>query len=134
MNKAIASACAVALLAGAQATRACDRSAKVIEVMIDTVAVYDADGNLQGEVDKSVIVPGQTIVSCKDTPALVEVHLKSNDTIKTPTGWVNRLEVKVGNGDKLAKRECKREALTRVADASAPATSGIDPCTPAKPQ
>jgi hypothetical protein len=126
MNKLLSGACALALLGAAGASHACDtKGQKVMEVMTDDVGSYDENGNLLADLKKSDIELNQNILKCKDTPALVQVSLTPDAKGAPRTAWVNMLEVKVGNG---AERKCKSTAPSHLADTSAPAVSGLDPC------
>jgi hypothetical protein len=130
MNKSIVAAGALALLASASAARACEVAGqKVLEVMTDAVGTYDREGNFLADVPKTQVEVGADILDCQESPALVQVSLKPQADGKGPTrAWVNLLEVKVGKGTVVA-RECKQETVSRLADTTAPATSGIDPCS-----
>lgn len=125
---------AVGLLLGAAAfgAQACDiKEQKVIEVMTDEVGTYDDNGTWVADVKKKEIPLNQTILQCKDSPAMVQVALTPDAAGNKRTAWVNLLEVKVG-GALQAARKCKDTGVSRVSDTTVPATSGIDPCSNTK--
>jgi hypothetical protein len=127
MNKYGSGVYALALLGCSALTHACEiKDRKVVEIMTDDVGTYDESGNFLADIKKSEVKLNESIVGCKDSPALVQVKLTQDRT-----AWVNLLEVKVGGGT-VAARECKKNSVSHVADTSAPATSGIDPCSNAK--
>ena len=119
---------AVALLGCAGAAQACEvKGQQVVEVMTDEVGTYDAQGNFVADIKKAEIPLRQNILACQDTPALVQVALTPDSKGRERTAWVNLLEVKVA-GSGATARKCKDAPISRVADTTTPATSGIDPC------
>ena len=115
---------ALALLAAWPAAHACDVGAQKVEkVLGKTVATYSENGDFQKEIEASAVQVNVPLVECRDTPALVRVKTVSGEPV-----WVDRLDVKVAGGTKVAAK-CKANVVSRESDTRAPAVSGIDPCS-----
>lgn len=124
MSFASRSVLVIALLAAWPAAHACDvGSQKVEKVLGKKVATYNENGDFQKEIDAAAVQVNVPLVECRDTPALVRVKTVSGDPV-----WVDRLDVKIAGGTKVATR-CKSNVVSRESDTRAPAVSGIDPCS-----
>lgn len=103
---------------------ACDTTGqKVLAVMGDKVATYDEQGDYVNDIPKGVIRIDEPLVACRESPALIKVKLADGRDV-----WVDRLDVKVSSTKAAPPRECKNKGVSREADTTAPAVSGIDPC------
>ena len=126
MNRYCVWALALASLGSFSAAQACDAvDQKIGKILTPMVATYDAKGTFLADIKKELIDIKQTILECQDSPSLVKVALLAPGPDGTRQAWVSLLEVKVAG--KLA-RKCQDQAISRVADTTTPATSGIDPC------
>lgn len=114
----------VALLAAWPAAQACEvGDQKVGEVMSAVVATYDDKGDFDKEIGKDKIQMNVPLVECKESPALVKVKTTDGSDV-----WVDRLDVKIVGGA-VVKRTCKKGVVSREGDTTAPAVSGVDPCS-----
>lgn len=121
MNRYVVCAVALASLGTFSAAHACDAAGKKItKILTPDVGTYDAKGTFQADIKREEIDTSKPIQECQDSPSLVKVALKNSTSV-----WVSLLEVKVG--ERLA-RKCQDQAISRVADTTTPATSGIDSC------
>jgi len=133
-KKTLTAACALALLGNAALAQACNtKDRKVVQVMTAEVGAYDENGNYVSDIKKEEIPLNQNILSCKDSPAIVQVSLTPDAKGSKRNAWVNLLEVKVsGDSGVHNAQPCKKESVSHLADTTAPATSGIDSCSNAK--
>lgn len=89
------------------------------------VSTYDQAGEFKGRIPVASIAKGSEVLECQDTPAR---RVKVQVTGKEPV-WVDRLQIKFATPDGKAARSCKAEAPSAPNGVTAPAVSGIDPCS-----
>lgn len=121
MNRYLVCALALTSLGTFGAARACDSAGRMIaKILTPQVGTYDEKGTFQTDISKDEIDTSKPIKECRDSPSLVMVHLRN-----ATTAWVSLLEVKVAG---KTARKCQDQAISRVADTTTPATSGIGSC------
>ena len=121
MNRYVVGALAFASLSTFSAARACDSAGKMIaKILTPEVSTYDEKGTFQADIKPDEIDISKPIQKCMESPSLVLVQLKNASTV-----WVSLLEVKIAG---KAARKCQDQAISRVADTTTPATSGIGAC------
>lgn len=104
----------------------CDPTGQmVIRAMNTKVATYSLKGDYLKDVEGGLIATNVPVVACDDTTSHIEVRLTAGEPV-----WVDRLDVEIKTSVAPAPRRCKNHGIAKPDDQTAPATSGIDPCTP----